>query len=96
MQQYEKHWEDPSKTNMMWIGLFFSILSLMMLSFHLNEEEPPEYEGASYSLFELYRMRTAQCLMMGDVTSRCARKSLLFTVQRPPRYILEESLENNF
>jgi hypothetical protein len=69
MQQYEKHWENPSETKIMWIGLLFSMLSLIMLSFYLNEDEPPEYEGTSHSLYELYRLRTAQCLMMGDIVS---------------------------
>lgn len=69
MQQYEKHWENPSETKIMWIGLLFSMLSLIMLSFYLNEDEPPEYEGTSQSLYELYRLRTAQCLMMGDIVS---------------------------
>jgi hypothetical protein len=67
MKQYEEHWENPSQTKIMWIGLLFSMLSLMMLSFYLNDDEPPEYEGTSHSLYELYRLRTAQCLMMGDI-----------------------------
>jgi hypothetical protein len=29
--------------------------------------EPPEYEGLSESLFQLYRIRTAQCLLVGDI-----------------------------
>lgn len=32
--------------------------------------EPPEYEGISESLFHLYRVRTAQCLIIGDI-SKC-------------------------
>ncbi|PMD57147.1 uncharacterized protein K444DRAFT_535235 [Hyaloscypha bicolor E] len=71
MKQYQAHWESPSETQIMWIGLLFSMLSLIMLSFYLNDEEPPEYEGTSRSLYELYRLRTAQCLMMGDIT-KCA------------------------
>jgi hypothetical protein len=67
MKQYEEHWENPSQTKIMWIGLLFSMLSLMMLSFYLNDDEPPEYEGTSHSQYELYRLRTAQCLMMGDI-----------------------------
>ena len=42
-----------------------------MLSYHILDDEPPEYEGVSESLFELYRLRTAQCLMLGDIT-KCA------------------------
>ncbi len=29
--------------------------------------EPPEYEGISESLLQLYRLRTAQCLIIGDI-----------------------------
>lgn len=37
-----------------------------MLSYH-QFNEPPEYEGISESLFQLYRQRTAQCLLIGDI-----------------------------
>jgi hypothetical protein len=37
-----------------------------MLSY-LQFDEPPEYEGISESLFQLYRLRTAQCLIIGDI-----------------------------
>ena len=37
-----------------------------MLSYH-QYDEPPEYEGISESLFQLYRLRTAQCLIIGDI-----------------------------
>jgi len=37
-----------------------------MLSYH-QFDEPPEYEGMSESLFQLYRLRTAQCLIIGDI-----------------------------
>ena len=46
-----------------------------MLAFH-QDGEPPEYEGISESLFELYRMRTAQCLQNGDIA-----KCLPYTVE---------------
>jgi hypothetical protein len=78
MKQYQAHWENPSETPIMWIGLLFSMLSLIMLSFYLNDEEPPEYEGTSHSLYELYRLRTAQCLMMGDITSKWLKKNSFF------------------
>ncbi|GKZ43548.1 hypothetical protein AbraIFM66951_004914 [Aspergillus brasiliensis] len=66
MREYNKHWRDPSSTNFIWLGLLFSILGLTMLSFH-QFGEPPEYEGVSESLFQLYRIRTAQCLLNGDI-----------------------------
>ena len=37
-----------------------------MLSFH-QFKEPPEYQGISEPLFQLYRQRTAQCLIIGDI-----------------------------
>jgi hypothetical protein len=46
--------------------LLFSILGITMLSYH-QFDEPPEYEGISESLFQLYRQRTAQCLIIGDI-----------------------------
>lgn len=59
----------------MWLGLVFSILTLTMLSFHVLDDEPLEYEGVSESLFELYRLRTAQSLMLADIT-KCAPYTL--------------------
>lgn len=45
-----------------------------MLAFHLHGE-PPEYEGLAESLFQLYRTRTAQCLLSGDI-SKCSPYTL--------------------
>lgn len=46
-----------------------------MLAYH-QYGEPPEYEGISESLFQLYRIRTAQCLLSGDIA-----KCLPYTVE---------------
>jgi hypothetical protein len=46
-----------------------------MLAYH-QYGEPPEFEGISESLFQLYRMRTAQCLLSGDIA-----KCLPYTVE---------------
>src|SRR4051794_16113194 len=51
----------------MWLGLLFSILTLSMLSYHFFDNEPPEYEGISGALLNLYLKRTAQCLMRADI-----------------------------
>lgn len=53
----------------MWVGLFFAVLSQIMLSYHLNSDEPPEYEGISASLSQLYRVKAGQCLAMGDIST---------------------------
>ncbi|KAI0478384.1 hypothetical protein GGR56DRAFT_664627 [Xylariaceae sp. FL0804] len=75
MQEYEEHWRHPCHTNIIWLGLLFSILAITMLA-DLQYGEPPEYEGRSESLFQLYRMRTAQCLLSGDIA-----KCLPYTVE---------------
>ncbi|KAJ0115490.1 hypothetical protein J7T55_012770 [Diaporthe amygdali] len=75
MREYEDHWKDPSKTNLIWLGLLFSILGITVLA-HYQYGGPPEYEGISESLFQLYRMRTAQCLLSGDIS-----KCLPYTVE---------------
>lgn len=75
MREYAAHWKDPSSTDFIWLGLIFSILGITMLAF-LQYGEPPEYEGLSESFFQLYRMRTAQCLLNGDVA-----KCLPYTVE---------------
>jgi Fungal specific transcription factor domain len=51
------------------------MLGIVMLSYH-QWEEPPEYEGISESLFQLYRLRTAQCLSIGDIA-----KCLPYTIE---------------
>ncbi|PWY88086.1 hypothetical protein BO94DRAFT_465265 [Aspergillus sclerotioniger CBS 115572] len=75
MREYDEHWENPSRTNFIWLGLLFSILGITMLSYH-QFGEPPEYEGISESLFQLYRIRTSQCLLSGDIA-----KCLPYTVE---------------
>ncbi|KAJ8119753.1 hypothetical protein ONZ43_g3369 [Nemania bipapillata] len=55
--------------------LLFSILGITMLAYH-QYGEPPKYKGLSESLFQLYRIRTAQCLLKGDIA-----KCLPYTVE---------------
>ncbi|KAJ9640260.1 hypothetical protein H2204_003485 [Knufia peltigerae] len=75
MKHYNDHWNNPNETNIIWLGLLFSILGITMLAYH-QYGEPAEHEGKSESLFHLYRTRTAQCLLSGDVA-----KCLPYTVE---------------
>jgi len=52
----------------MWLGFLFSILSLTMLSYHQFNDSAPEYGGIAKALSDLYRQRTAQCLLIADIT----------------------------
>jgi len=75
MKKYEAHYSKPKETKVMWLALLFAVLSQTMLSYEICEDEPPEYKGISQSTAELYRLRTAQCLMLGDIT-KCAPYTL--------------------
>ncbi|TDZ13165.1 Equisetin cluster transcription factor eqxF [Colletotrichum spinosum] len=67
-QQLRAHWQDPSKTPIMWLGLLYSILTLAMLSYHKVGDEPLEWKGRTLELASEYRLRTVQCLIAGDYT----------------------------
>jgi hypothetical protein len=67
-QQLRSHWQDPSKSSIMWIGLLYGMLCLAMLSYHKVGDEPPEWRGRSLDLAAEYRLRTVQCLVVADYT----------------------------
>ncbi|GAM39498.1 hypothetical protein TCE0_034f11099 [Talaromyces pinophilus] len=84
MREYAEHWKDPTKTSVIWLGLLFSILSINMLAYQ-QFGEPPDYEGMSESLVHLYRLRTAQCLIIGDMA-----KCLPYTIEALRLYATAE------
>ena len=47
--------------------MLFGVLCQALLSFHRNNEEPVEYQGTSAAIVDLYRVRTAQCLVIADI-----------------------------
>jgi len=47
--------------------MLFGVLCHALLSFHRNSEEPLEYHGTSAAIVDLYRVRTAQCLVIADI-----------------------------
>ncbi|KAH8686099.1 fungal-specific transcription factor domain-containing protein [Tricladium varicosporioides] len=74
MKQYDDYQETPSQTPIMWLGLLFSILSLVTASYQLAEVEPLDFQGIT-AMSELYRLRTIQCITLGDIT-QCAPYTL--------------------
>ena len=66
--QYERHWQDPTKTDPAWLGQLFAICCLTMHSYHRSGDEPFEYNGRSLSLAAEYRSLTAQTLLLADFT----------------------------
>ncbi|KAI0171934.1 fungal-specific transcription factor domain-containing protein [Hypoxylon sp. FL1284] len=84
-QQLRSHWQDPSKTSIMWLGLLYSMLCLAMLSYHKVGDEPPEWKGRSLDLAAEYRLRTVQCLVVADYT-----KPVEYTVETLLLYLFGE------
>lgn len=65
--QYNQHWAEPTKTKIIWIGLLYSVLCLAMLSHKQAKDTPPEFQREDEDLSEVYRIRTAQCLIIADI-----------------------------
>ncbi|KAI2623017.1 fungal-specific transcription factor domain-containing protein [Hypomontagnella submonticulosa] len=84
-QQLRSHWQDPSKSSIMWIGLLYAMLCLSMLSYHKVGDEPPEWKGRSLELAAEYRLRTVQCLVVADYT-----KPVEYTVETLLLYLFGE------
>jgi hypothetical protein len=83
--ELRRHWQDPSNTPIMWLGLLYSVLCLAMLSYHKVGDEPPEWKGRALELAALYRLRTVQCLVTADYT-----KPVNYTVETMILYVFGE------
>jgi hypothetical protein len=84
-QQLRKHWQDPNKTPIMWLGLLYAILTLAMLSYHKVGDEPPEWAGRTLDMAADFRLRTVQCLIQADYT-----KPVEYTVETMILYVFGE------
>lgn len=62
------HWQDPTKTSLVWLALLYSILCLAMQSYNKIGDEPPEWKGKTLDMASNYRQRTVQCLVVSDYT----------------------------
>jgi hypothetical protein len=67
-KQYSIHWQDPSKTTIVWIAMLFAMMRLAMLSWARDGDEPPEFQGKCTDLVTLYRTQMAHCLILADYT----------------------------
>jgi Fungal specific transcription factor domain len=67
-KQYNKHWQDPSKTSVVWVAMLFSMMRLAMLSWARDGDEPSEFQGKCTDLVMLYRTQMAHCLILADYT----------------------------
>jgi hypothetical protein len=67
-KQLHKHWQDPSKTSIVWLGLLYSILCLAMQSYHKIGDEPLEWKGVYNTVvsnFELWLIDLGRTLELG-------------------------------
>ncbi|KAJ5210039.1 hypothetical protein N7491_009852 [Penicillium cf. griseofulvum] len=66
--QYNKHWDDPAATELVWIAMLFAMMRLAMLSYHREGDEPPEFRGKCMDMAGGFRNSVAQCLTLADYT----------------------------
>jgi len=84
LNEYEHFWGHREQTSILWIGLLFAIMCLAVLhqqsGFEPSNPVQNTQAGAdSGRLAQLYRRKTAQCLVLGNYTkpSRYAVETLL-------------------
>ena len=58
--------------------MLFAMMCFSVQSYRRNKQEPPEYHGTSAAIMELYRIRTAQCIGLADITKPVPSMLLTF------------------
>ena len=94
LREYEKFWENPTDTPVMWIGMLFAMMCLATQSQSLLANDPrgvdqhplpPQYVQ---HLVRLYQEKTVQCLVLGKYT-----KSVPYTIQTLLLYFTTEHFQ---
>jgi Fungal specific transcription factor domain/Fungal Zn(2)-Cys(6) binuclear cluster domain len=67
-RQYNAHWQDSSKTSIVWVAMLFAMMRLAMLSYGREGDEPPEFRGKCQDLAANFRTQMAHCLITADYT----------------------------
>jgi hypothetical protein len=62
-KQLNKHFQDPTSTCIVWLGLLYSILCLAMQSYNKIGDEPPEWKGKLLLYLKLYDENTQNLLL---------------------------------
>ncbi|KAJ5200876.1 transcriptional regulator family: Fungal Specific TF [Penicillium cf. viridicatum] len=63
---YERFWENPSQTSVMWLGLLFSMICLAVLA--SSAADSSSSPGFRNPLVDTYREKIVQCLILGEYT----------------------------
>ena len=94
LREYEKFWENPLATPVMWIGMLFTMMCLatQFQSFLVNEprgvDQYPLPAQDMQHLVRLYQERTVQCLVLGKYT-----KSVPYTIPTLLLYFATEHFQ---
>jgi hypothetical protein len=67
-RQYNAHWQDSSKTSIVWVAMLFAMMRLAMLSYSREGDEPPEFRGKCQDMSVNFRTQMAHCLILADYT----------------------------
>ncbi|KAJ6186416.1 transcriptional regulator family: Fungal Specific TF [Penicillium mononematosum] len=65
-REYERFWENPSQTSVMWLGLLFSMICLAVLA--SSAADSSSSPGFRNPLVDTYREKIVQCLILGEYT----------------------------
>ncbi|OQE37704.1 hypothetical protein PENCOP_c009G07388 [Penicillium coprophilum] len=65
-REYERFWENPSQTSIMWLGLLFSMICLAVLA--SGAADSSSSPGLRNPLVDTYREKIVQCLILGEYT----------------------------
>lgn len=67
-RHYNLHWNDPSRSSIVWVAMLFAMMRLAMLSYGREGDEPPEFRGKCQDLAANFRTQMAHCLITADYT----------------------------
>ncbi|RMZ83517.1 hypothetical protein DV737_g1626, partial [Chaetothyriales sp. CBS 132003] len=67
-RQYNAHWQDPSKTSIVWVAMLLAMMRLAMISYKREGDEPPEFRGKCQDMAANFRTQMAHCLITADYT----------------------------
>lgn len=68
LKQYERFWDSPLEASYTFLGLLFLMISHAALFCLRGDEEVPGKLGTPEHVFDIYRVRGAQCLALDDYT----------------------------
>lgn len=71
LREYDRFWEDPAQTPVMWLGLLFALFGAAIhFQTVLDESDPqmhdPDYSSIATARMDFYREKVVQCLVLAN------------------------------